>query len=119
MAKLITEIKLTELDQTKTLFELFADNIDCMQEPLKSKFLEWVNSEDKGWTTWSDISPEFIGNMSCVVLVDDVVHLFVTGYNKILRKVKIYNDELKKVEVFNAKSFSIKNIGSASFVEWS
>ena len=115
----MTEIKLTELDEIKTLFELFADNIDCMKEPLKSRFLEWIDTKDKGWVSWSDISPEFIGNMSCVVLVDDVEHLFVTGYNKILRKVKIYNDDLKKIEVFNAKSFSIKNIGFDNFVEWS
>jgi len=119
MAKLTTEIKITELDQITTLFELLGDNQECIKEPLRSRFIEWMEAKDKGWVSWSDIEPEFVGNMSCVVLVDGVEQLFVTGYNKILRKVKIYNGDLKKIEVFNAKSFSIKNIGFANFVEWS
>ena len=115
----MTEIKLTDLDQMKTLFELIADNIDCMREPLKSRFLEWADTEDKGWVSWRDISPEFINDKSCSVIADGVDQLYVTGYNKILRKIKVYNKSIGKIEVFKVKSFSISNIGFANFVEWS
>ncbi len=118
MAKLMTEIKVTGLDQIKTLFELLGDNIDCIQEPLKSRLEEWVNADDKGWVKWSDISPEFIEDKSCYVFMDGTEQLFVTGYNKILRKVKIYNKEKSRVDVVSAKSFSISNMGHEDFVRW-
>jgi len=119
MAKLPKEIKLCDLDQIKTLFELFADNIDCIHEPLKSRFIEWVNDEDKGWVSWSDIAPEFIDNKSCSVIVNGEDHVNVTEYNKILRKVKVFNKNPNRIEIINAKSFSINNVGFANFVEWS
>lgn len=119
MAKLTTEIKVTELDEIKTLFELFADNFDCIKEPLRSRFLEWVDAEDKGWVSWSDIAPEFIDSKSCSVIVNGKDHGNVTGYNKILRKVKVFNKDPNRIEIINAKSFSIKNIGFDNFVEWS
>ena len=118
MAKLIAEIKMTELDEMKTLFELFSDNIDCISEPLKSRLKEWVESEGKAWVSWSDISPEFINNQSCVVLADGVDQQNVCGYNKILRKIKVFNKALGRVDILRAKSFSINNIGSSNFVEW-
>ena len=119
MAKLMTEIKLTELDQIKTLLELLAENIDCIKEPLKSRFEEWIDSENKGWVSWSDIAPEFIDNKSCSVLINGEDSLTVCGYNKILRKVKVFNRDPNRIEIINAKSFSINNIGFANFVEWS
>jgi len=119
MAKLPVEIKLSELDQMKTLFELFADNMDCIHEPLKSRLIDWVNDEDKGWVSWSDIAPEFIDNKSCSVLIDGKDALTLCGYNKILRKVKVFNREPNRIEIINAKSFSINNTGFANFVEWS
>jgi hypothetical protein len=119
MAKLMTEIKITELDEIKTLFELLGDNTDCIKEPLNSRLKEWVDGNNKGWVKWRDISPEFIDDKSCSVIADGVDQLYVTGYNKILRKIKVHNRILNKIEVFNAKSFSINNIGFANFVEWS
>lgn len=119
MAKLTTEIKVTELDEIKTLFELFADNFDCIKEPLRSRFLEWVDAKDKGWVSWSDIAPKFIDNKSCSVLVNGEDATNVCGYNKILRKVQVINKDPKRVEIVNAKSFSVNNIGYPSFVEWS
>ena len=118
MSKLIYEIKMTELDEMKTLFELFSDNVDCINEPLKSRLKEWVESEGKAWVSWSDIAPEFIDNNSCLVLVDGKDALNVCAYNKILRKVKILNVESSRLEIVSAKSFSINNIGFANFVEW-
>jgi hypothetical protein len=119
MAKLTTEIKITELDQITTLFELLGDNQECIKEPLRSRFIEWMEAKDKGWVSWSDIAPEFIDNKSCSVLVDGNDEQTVCGYNKILRKVKIFNKEAYRIEIVNAKSFSINNIGFANFVEWS
>tara|TARA_R110000868_G_scaffold162439_1_gene393704 strand:- start:39169 stop:39528 length:360 start_codon:yes stop_codon:yes gene_type:complete len=119
MAKLITEIKLLDMDELKTLFELFSDNIDCIKEPLRSRFIEWIEAEDKGWVSWSDIAPEFIDNESCSVLVDGKDALTVCEYNKILRKVKVFHKKPNRIEIVNAKSFSINNIGFANFVEWS
>ena len=118
MAKLMTEIKVTELDQIKTLLELLGDNIHCMQEPLISRFKEWVNDEDKGWVSWSDIAPEFIDNNNCYVFMDGTEQMQVTGYNKVLRKVKIYNKEKSRIDVVSAKSFSISNIGADDFIRW-
>jgi hypothetical protein len=118
MAKLIYEIKMTELDEMKTLFELFSDNVDCINEPLKSRLKEWVESEGKAWVSWSDIAHEFIDSNSCVVLVDGVDQQNVCGYNKILRKIKVLNKATFRVDVTSVKSFSINNIGSANFVEW-
>jgi hypothetical protein len=118
MAKLITEIKMTELDEMKTLFELFADNVDCINEPLKSRLKEWVESEGKAWVSWSDIAPEFIDNKSCIVLANGVDQQTVCGYNKILRKIKVFDKATGRIDVTAVKSFSINNIGSANFVEW-
>jgi hypothetical protein len=118
MAKLMAEIKMTELDEIKTLFELFADNVDCINEPLKSRLKEWVESEGKAWVSWSDIAPEFIDNNSCSVLVEGKDALHVCGYNKILRKIKVFDKATGRIEIVSAKSFSINNIGSANFVEW-
>lgn len=119
MAKLPVEIKLSELNEMKTMFELISDNFDCIKDPLRSRFLEWVESKDKAWVSWSDIAPEFINNKNCSVLVDGKDHVNVTGYNKILRKVKVLNKDPNRIEIINAKSFSINNIGFDNFVEWS
>lgn len=119
MAKLITEIKLLDMDELKTLFELFSDNIDCIKEPLRSRFIEWVESENKGWVSWDDISPVFINDKSCSVLADGKDQLYVTDYNKILRKIKAYNQESGRIDIISVKSFSINNIGFDNFVEWS
>lgn len=117
MAKLMTEIKLTELEEIKTMFELIADNFDCIKEPLKSKFIDWVDSEDKCWVSWSDIQ-QYIDNKNCSVLVDGKEHQTVCGYNRILRKVKVFIRDPNRIEIINAKSFSVNNIGFANFVEW-
>ncbi len=118
MAKLMTEIKITELDEVKTFFELLADNMDCVSEPLNSRIKEWLEEGDKCWVSWSDIAPEFIDNKSCVVLLNGEEMQTVTGYNKILRKVKVFHKNPNRIEIVNAKSFSINNVGFANFVEW-
>lgn len=119
MAKLITEVNLLDIEPCTTLFELIGDNVGCIGEPLLSRLKEWADSEDKGWVSWTDIAPEFIDNESCSVIADGEDQLLVCGYNKILRKIKVYNKDINKFEVFSVKSFSINNIGFANFVEWS
>jgi len=121
MTTLTTEIKFLDLDIMQTLFELLADNQDCIEDPLKSKLQEFIDSEDKGWVSWSDIAPEFISNESCLVMLNGEDVSNVTGYNKILRKVKVVSvvNDRNLVEVIKADSFSINNVGFANFVEWS
>ena len=118
MAKITAEIKLSELDIVKDLFELLSDGIECIQEPLKSKLLDWVEAEDKGWVKWSDIAPEFINNQECIVMMNGAEQMQVTGYNRILQKVELFDKELRCLKIVDAKSFSIKNIGFENFVSW-
>ena len=115
---MITEVKLLDIEPCTTFFELIGDNIDCIGEPLLSRLKEWADSEDKGWVSWSDIAPEFIDNKSCLVTVNGNEQMYVCGYNKILRKVRVFNKDINRFEIINAKSFSIKNIGFANFAEW-
>ena len=126
MAKLGVEVKLTELEEVRALLEearvligLLADNVDCMSEPLKSKFKVWCETEDKGWISWSDISPEFINSGSCSVMLNGSDASTVCGYNKALRKVKVFIKDANRVDLIDAKTFSINNIGQPNFVEWS
>jgi hypothetical protein len=116
MAKLVTEIKILDSNECITFFELIADNLDCISEPLRSSIVNWVDSENKGWVSWTDIAPEYIRNDDCLVLLDGEDVSNVTGYNKILKKVSVINDN--KRNVIKAASFSIKNIGFDNFVEW-
>ena len=72
-----------------TFFELIADNLDCISEPLRSSIVDWVDSGDKGWVSWAAISPEFINSDSCIVMMNGVEQNYVTGYNRILKKIKL------------------------------
>jgi hypothetical protein len=40
MAKLVTEVKILDFNEFTTFFELIADNLDCIAEPLKSSIVE-------------------------------------------------------------------------------
>ena len=118
MAKITAEIKFLELEVVKDLFELLSDGIESIQEPLKSKLLDWVESEDKGWVSWSDVSPEFIDSDNCIVMMNGAEQMHVTGYNRILQKVKLFDKDLRQLKIVEAKSFSIKNVGYDNFVSW-
>tara|TARA_R110000782_G_scaffold55112_2_gene116364 strand:+ start:141 stop:509 length:369 start_codon:yes stop_codon:yes gene_type:complete len=122
MAKLVTEIKILDLDMMDTFFSLIADNADCIHEPLKSKLQEWIDAEEKGWVSWSEISPEYIKSNDCRVMLNGHEQFFVTGYNKILRKVKVLERaEGNKpcfIRIVEAQSFSINNNRFSNFVEW-
>jgi hypothetical protein len=119
MTKLIAEIKVSGLEIVETLFELLSDNLEHIQEPLKSKLLDWLESQDKGWVSWSDISPEFIDSNNCIVMMNGIEQMHVTGYNRILQKVKVIDYTSRAViNIVKADSFSIKNIGFDNFVSW-
>ena len=119
MAKITAEIKLSECDEIKTFFELIADNMDDIREPLRSKIKDWTESEDKGWVKWGDIAPEFIDNNNCIVMMDGIEQQLVTGYNRVLQKVKFFEPlNRSPIRIASPKSFSIKNVGFDNFVEW-
>ena len=118
MRKLVTEIKITDLDEIKTFFELISDNQACISDPLRTLIQQWLEKTNNAWVKWSDISPEFISSTNCLVLLNGVEQFYVTGYNKILKKVKIYNKKESKIDIVKAESFSINNLGCENFVEW-
>ena len=119
ITKLTAEIKVSGLEIVETLFELLSDNIEHIQETLKSKLLDWAESEYAGWVGWADISPEFIDSNNCIVMMNGIEQMHVTAYNRILQKVQVIDYTSKKViNIVKADSFSIKNIGFDNFVSW-
>ena len=117
MAKIVTEVSIKDVDSIKVLFELIGDNTEYIREPLLSKIQEWIDSENAGWVKWGDLR-EFVDNSNCTVLLNGEEQLFVTGYNKVLRKVELLNKEIGRLEVVKAESFSVANSGQQPYVEW-
>lgn len=123
MTNFASEVKLSELEEIKALFELISDNFSDIKEPLASRIKEWVDAENKSWVSWSDLRCKGLvfdnGNSSnyTTVVIDGEESQTMVRYNKILRKVVIHNDGC--LDMINAKSFSIKNNKSDNFlVEW-
>jgi hypothetical protein len=116
MASITAEVKVSGLELVQDFFELLSENIECIQEPLKSKILDFVESEDQGWVSWPDISPEFIDSNNCIVMMDGIEQDHVTGYNRILQQVKIIDRTSRPfIKIVKAKSFYI---GFDNFVSW-
>lgn len=119
MAKLNPEItvKVKDIELLKNLMELLSDNTDCISEPLLSRLKEHSEANEFGWVGWNELN-EHIDNNNCEVYMNGSEQLYVTSYNKILRKVGVYNKESRRIDILTADSFYIRNIGCDNFVEW-
>lgn len=111
------DVNVKDIELVKNLMELLSDNIDCINEPLITRLKELSEDNEFGWVDWSDLRGH-IDDKSCEVFLNGVEQFYVTGYNKMLRKVGIYNKESKRVDIVKADSFLIRNVGCDNFVEW-
>jgi hypothetical protein len=119
MAKLnpAIEVNVKDVELVKNLMELLSDNIDCINEPLTTRLKELSENNEFGWVCWGDLR-DHIDDKNCEVFLNGVEQFYVTGYNKLLRKVNVYNNDTKRIDTVNADSFLIRNVGCDSFAEW-